>query len=441
MNRLKVIAFGAAAALCVLQCTGNQGKCNTNADCTGGAICDPVAHVCVGSGNDAGTDAGGGDSGSVDAGTDAGSDAGLVSLSTLCTSYLGSYCAWLTRCGYVANDTTCLGLITQGIDETSCLFSYKQAVKHGRATFDASAATTCFNAISTTLACNFNPLLDPSSCPTLTNFFLVGSVADGDACYLSAECSAQSFCTARNIATCPGVCTPRSGVGAAVSYSDQCLSPLYDYNGHCSALVPTQASCAPDAGASYTQTCVPGDFCDSAQACLPTFGVGQSCATDSFGCQSPLRCNSSMICEAPHPAGTDCSVSNFCQEDLTCLPALADGGGGKTCTARAASNPCLGDQDCPPNYWCSGAITGTMFGSCIAAGSAGVGCTQLDNCKNGLFCNSTGQCAQPVGFGAACDGSPKSGSSCLSAEGLDCTLGDAGYTCVPQSGVCYDYAP
>jgi hypothetical protein len=433
MKRLKVGAFSAAAALCVFQCTTAQGTCNTNADCTGGALCDPSAHVCVGGGGDGGPR----DSGSADAGSDAGIDAGLPTIDTFCASYFAAYCAWFTRCGYMASSATCLALTLGEIPPSACVFPDQQAVKHGRATFDAASAAACFNALSTTAACGQDPSTD-SACAGFINIFLVGSVADGNPCYLSSECAATSYCTARTTSTCPGVCTPRSGLGAAVTYTEQCLAPFYDYNGHCSTLVPDQGSCAPDGGATFNQTCVSSDFCNGTQVCAQPLTAGQSCATNQ--CLFPLFCNTSSICEAPQPVGSDCSALGLCQLDLTCLPALPDGGGGKTCMTRGASNPCLSDQDCPAQYWCSGYITGSKFGNCIAAGAAGVGCTLQDQCKYPLFCDSTGHCAQQVGYGAVCDLNAKSGSSCVYGQGLDCTAGDAGGTCT-HSGSCLDLAP
>jgi hypothetical protein len=367
----------------------------------------------------------------------------LVTLEAFPREFYYAYCAYLARCNAVHSESDCKAILEPAITSTNAFYRTKQAVRHNRGAFNAEGATECLKGFRETGECIF----DNGSitfCPGFKTEFLTGTVATGAQCFTHAECTSDSYCTAETLSVCPGTCTPRLPAGATVSNDAQCRDGHYKYDTFCSPLVVSGGSCAPIASSSTKQKCVPNNFCNTSNICTPIRKIGESCApTNGTECGALMQCSSvTSKCESFVGPGADCSAASgrTCLADLACIPATASSST-KSCRVRAPDVPCFSELECGPGYTCIGASSGSVFGTCIAKGAIGVGCTKADQCQTNLFCDSTGHCAVPAKYGQACDATPTDGSSCENLDSLACASdGAGGHKCQRGTG-CNDFAP
>ncbi len=159
----------------------------------------------------------------------------------------------------------------------------------------------CLAALS---SCDADHPLSLDSAPCRAVFR--GSSPLGGSCSRPEDCASDARCAAG--ATCPGICTARTPVGATCKSSDECD----DHDG--------------------IVRCVYGDTASTCQRI--TFqspaALGQSCTWDTYGATTIVPCAvgafcaladqaaSTGVCKAPAAANGACSVGDVCAGDQYC---------------------------------------------------------------------------------------------------------------------------
>lgn len=227
-------------------------------------------------------------------------------------------------------------------------------VANDNVVFDAAAAATCIEALSTA-SCVTNTFgFADTAAVDACDGVLTGSVANGGGCALAIECAdttASCFGTDEN--GCGGTCTPRAAIGEACTASD-CVDGASCSEGVCVALRP---------------------FVAAGEACDPRADV----CVDGFQCIDE-------VCAAVNIAdvGEACSQTEYCINQSTKNACVDD-----VCTAR----PGVGDA-------CTGACDAEAAfcgddGVCAALGTTGAACDSSSACSVELTCTD-GACAAVV---------------------------------------------
>ncbi len=225
-----------------------------------------------------------------------------------------------------------------------------------------------------------------------------GTVADGGACTINAECRSLACFGA----SCPGSCGPRHAAGEACSSADHCQAGLACVGSKCAARKAWGAPCATgDVCASFTMcTTKP----DGSKACLPfgasyTRAAGQTCASTEDLCQTGLACRANVdatgrsiwpgTCVAPVAAGADCGDANpdMCPEGHYCV--IVAGTGRGTCETE----PVVGEA-CGLQY------------NFVSRCASGLSCVD-DVCRepkvNGTACLTPEECASENCVDGSCE--------------------------------------
>ena len=298
------------------------------------------------------------------------------------------------------------------------------SVAAGRLRLDPAAAQRCLDSTDSR-TCGF---IDS---PTLECLHvLVGTVAGGQPCLFSSECTSGSCERVNN--ACPGKCAALAAKGAPCGAPDGSCDPTSSFcnaESICSAFLADGERCSPNIGAKQCQT---GSYCASVGtgrcelghlcSCQPLGEVDAPCLSVD-ACRGGLTCVEN-VCRPPSKRGEACDplAGAFCESPLACIPSLADGGAG-TCGDRLAVNAGCFGSECGPELLCvpsnpdAGAAAG---GSCRPVPKAGEPCLEDVGCADGAHC-VLGQCkAYPP-----CDGTNGS-DGCLSnlqslPNGAPCT--------------------
>lgn len=190
--------------------------------------------------------------------------------------------------------------------------------------------------------------------------------------------------------------------------------------------------------------CGGGDGVCQDGECEELGDAGEACF---IGCKSGLHCNSSDRCAALLAAGEACFVSDDCIAGAVCSGGVCkvtvatgetcDGthlcGEGSRCVSGTCSNAvisCAEDAECFAGESC----IGEYASECRAPGGVGARCSYIDECDDGLGCDTTGsswgvgECVPlPANVGDDC-----SHTSFCSA-GLSCA--NDTYTCILPPGL------
>lgn len=286
-----------------------------------------------------------------------------------------------------------------------------EAVEDGVVTYHPERVAECYELITTSDCTLFQETQDfRDICPIFS-----GTVADGDACILTAECetpgaqcSNDAVCGVDEIC-CKNTCTAPATVGNACDF---------DVN------------------------CIPGAHCVD-DVCR-TGEIGQQC--DSDDCDHGNWCNNGF-CDAEVATGADCIHDDQCPGTEFCLGDDLLGSDLGLC-GRAEQ---VGDQ-CDGNclaHLCEQADDAEL-GTCIDLGGEGDDCSSVD-CLPQFYCNAFDECALRGDVGEECDDEDgcRPGQFCtieitLEAEGV-CSLRlpdgeecSEGEQC--QGGLCYEDA-
>jgi hypothetical protein len=275
-------------------------------------------------------------------------------------------------------------------DVFSTVRSLRESILIGRSTLDFDVLTC--------LQEGTRPA-DVEACGIVT----MPNTAPGGVCYLDDECIGGSC----ELATCPGICVARGGLGAACTGSSECQSHLSCRSGLCAG--------RGGAGDPCTAGCESGLFCDATSTCRPLQGEGAACASD-FECARDLYCPAGTCASLPAEGETcrDRFNEPRCDGDLRCVDSVcrAPNAEGATCTATA---------EC---YWGSRCLAGT----CQPIFGLGDVCDRSDQCVSGASCHAS-RCVPSPDVGEAC----QPGDRCLRGEcdGTTCVARVFGAPCEP----------
>lgn len=190
--------------------------------------------------------------------------------------------------------------------------------------------------------------------------------------------------------------------------------------------------------------CGGGDGVCMSDECAELGDSGDACFV---GCKTGLHCDSSERCAAFLEAGEACDRSDDCEPGATCTSGVCKVtvltgetcdetracGEGRRCVSGTCSNAvisCSEDAECFSGETC----VGEYASECRAPGGLGARCSYIDECDDGLGCDTTGsswgvgECVTlPGNVGDDCNGA----SFC--AAGLSCASDT--YTCILPPGL------
>jgi hypothetical protein len=321
----------------------------------------------------------------------------------------------------------------------------QRAVASGRAKYDGRKARTCLDQ---------SPFRNPSNCwgpsasvdlkvrlraifrgapgpPDCTQIF-TGTVADGEACDLDAECANQKCI--RDTCKCAQTIPP----GGPCRPHDFCPTGGFTFCGVCPAGTrctrggATLPTCQPpgplkSAGAAcfYDDDCQDALFCVAGQCSTP-LALGASCDAAGDGCGIDLYCK---------PTDPSQSSPAVCAARLDAGAACADWGYQVSCEPSFQSNG-LAALDCKGNQMCAGGLRDSLGhlvtpAQCATPQGVGGPCTRpaagapnpdTMGCYLGLVCDpATSRCARPPRAGRPCiDGLCDWGTAFCNACGGTC---------------------
>lgn len=399
-----------------------------------------------------------GDGGRADAGApptrdggSPGSDGGLP-FARACDTLLAERCAYLVRCGLLADDAASLEACHSGLTATWCgPTTWPGHVAVGTLRYDALHGQACAEAFATRACGEWRTL--PDACHRLTQPAVLlrqpcydgfdeclegvcrGAACPrlcqprgqlGEACRVSADCRSSLFCRPSLTMPGSGQCAARGPVGSPCEADSHCLDGHYCLEGLCRLLPAVGASCpggrcvdsawcAPDADAGACRgrkglgAACDGDECEATLVCDPLssacaeakVGAGNPCSPVQL-CQAGLTCvgltsDSAGLCLSPQELGAACAQSGDCRAHLACLP----GDGGRACSPRLADGaPCAEDRHCLASSHC-------VAGRCAPLPLPGEPCATSHRCRWGL-CREVPRtdagwvCGALLGAGEAC---------------------------------------
>ena len=324
----------------------------------------------------------------------------------------------------------------------------RRAVASGRAKYDGRKAKVCLDQ---------SPFRNPANCwgpsapldlrvrlraishggrPSECAQVFTGSVADGGACYLDADC-ANEKCLRD---TCPGRCAHTVPPGAPCRAYDFCPPP--------------------NTGFTVCDVCPAGTRCTPNGVTLPTCQPPGLPKSTGAACFYDDECQSGLLCLAGHcstglASGGSCGpTDDNCGLDLYCNPTDPSQSTLGTCAARLdAGATCddggfqincalpirfygLASLSCKGNQMCAGVVRDSKGqviaqGHCAAPQGVGAPCARpatgspdpgTMGCSFGLVCDpATSKCARPPPAGQPCvDGICDWGTAYCNACGGTC---------------------
>ncbi|MGA9521981.1 MAG: Dickkopf N-terminal cysteine-rich domain-containing protein [Myxococcaceae bacterium] len=234
-----------------------------------------------------------------------------------------------------------------------------KSIASGRLTYDAAEAEACLTALGSATCTDIYARLNPAVCDKV----LAGTVPKGGACYDTADCAGDAFCTADS-RTCPGVCKARVPADGTCAADDLCVSGHECVSGVCTPVSTSNLGAVGAACGGGTAGCKPSLACDARTGtCVPVVREGQAC---SFG-------------------GSTCELFTYCAEVRnTCT---RWGSAGQECGVIMVGTE-YEYAGCAAGAWCDTAA-GEQRGKCAVAKDPGRACTSSEECKTGLCVGGT----------------------------------------------------
>lgn len=238
--------------------------------------------------------------------------------------------------------------------------SLHDSVERGRVQLHADSLERCYKD-TRELGCAIHTERLPSSCEAA----LQGTVKEGKACSIGADCTGQTFCPA---SACPRVCTAQRAAAGSCERDEECRSGLICVQGACAAPAAVGEACAGSSkGVCALGTSCVGSTTDQAGKCVANADVqvgdvgdvctpggtlckeGLSCAYDgdqAFNCQEAAESGASCHLALP----TQCPTSEYCTaEDVTsegqCAALPKDGAACVLGSECAGGHVCLREAD------------------------------------------------------------------------------------------------
>jgi hypothetical protein len=311
---------------------------------------------------------------------------GHVTLTELPALYARAYCDAQRACAgdvlevFLAGEDCEANVETAIADEIPRI---EQAIAAGKMRYDGTKVQACVDELRSR-GCLVGTD-DPVECTNASD----GTVAEGDACSMSAECAGgNTYC--KTDATCPGRCAVREAAGGPCRRNSECAAGLQCSEATRRCYAPAAAGAACDAGAPKCRddlVCVGADE-DSGQSgqCRSfadafSLDTGAACLIDAPFCKADLRCviesgaPLTTRCAAPVASGAPCKLAlpDVCPGDQYCRAATDTVDG--VCTAKPGNGqPCaapgIGDDPiCAPGTRCDGGTCRTrqrLGGTCAA---------------------------------------------------------------------------
>ncbi|MGA9521763.1 MAG: hypothetical protein WBV82_09875, partial [Myxococcaceae bacterium] len=252
--------------------------------------------------------------------------------------FIEALCRREARCGAYQDAGACQGHQTSPKWFENFVSPLDRALELSRVVIDEAGVPSCFAELES-LSCDTRAVsvTDVASCAAA----LRGTQVAGERCLSWLECAASDFCD--DSATCPGICTPRFGLGEPA---------------------PSAAMCQVGLRLASDSTCQP--FAE----------VGESCG-DKWDCAADLYC-AQGTCAPLKLEGAHCTSSLECSVYLFC-------GNGGTCQQHPVlGEPCIGlckfDFSCDSNTYAGP-------GTCAARNATGGACWTWLDCVDGLDCH------------------------------------------------------
>lgn len=418
------------------------------------------------------------DAGGPDSGVQPMTDGGIIPVDgglnpgEACAVLNESRCAYLARCGLIANNAQSRLECARGFEATWCgPLTWPAHVARGTLRYDPLRAEACSESFFTQACGEWMTLSD--SCQR----FLLPRVPLGEGCYDGFVECADGVCRG---SSCPRTCQPRALLDEICTVDGDCrsglycrLSPFLPSVGQCAAYGANGAACASNAeclddllciaqqcralplpgGSCLEGLCSAPGFCEGvgdAGVCLARKDEGAACLegqcltslvcdplrgvcvriqlSSGDACSLAQKCPvgevclggsalSTGVCHAPQPEGEPCLVHRDCQAHLACQSA----DGGSTCQRRAAAGAsCPTTQTCQTSAVCAASV-------CTELPLPGESCAETRACRWGL-CRDL---ANSSDGGAVCGSLLSGARPCTRPE--ECSSGQcAGGTCVAR---------
>jgi len=289
--------------------------------------------------------------------------------------FVTELCTINVACGSMPDMATCRASLQI---ETTDLLTVKADIAAGKIRYDGAKAGACLDYAHRLYSsgCTRSATADTSG-NDACEVVLVGTVANGGACFLSTEC-ASARCQQADTA-----CLPAHQCCAGTCVAKPAPIPA---GADCSASLPDQ-------------NCAEGSYClttatSTTPTCLvPSKVVGTPCSS-LFDCASPL------FCDADPSTGTG-----------TCQRAAASGA---ACNSDVLFGSCDDLRE----------VCSTATGTCTPRGAVGAACDPLQT----LSCLSYAEC-----IGSTCVALSPERGACNATDGPGC-LGDL--ECSPSTSTC-----
>jgi hypothetical protein len=396
---LECVVLG--SAVCIACSGGGSGGGGSGGVGGGNGDAGTTVDAGTGGGTDAGTGGGtdAGTGGATDAGTGGGTDGGTVGggggdLGAFCSGLGSALSNVFTQC--LKATPAFISTFKTAFSPASCA-SLATAASSGRIHFDPAKAAACTSAIQ---AAGSNCPGYETAVDTVCQSAVTGTVANGGACFSSADCAAG---TCDLGATCPGACLAFATQGQACDPVKAVCSPGLTCD-------TTTSTCKAISGVGGPCPCLAGEYCDTGTTtCLAKVATGP--------CASGDECAFGSVCVQGQCAryvavGTACNgtaETSACGIGSYCDP------GTSTCLAW----PLVG-QSCASFPVCQTGYCDPATSICTAPKATGAACTSPLQCQSGDYCDLVGDktCKTEKANGAAC------------AQSFECQSG----TCT--SGVC-----
>ena len=293
-------------------------------------------------------------------------------LDAFLSQFMNVLCKLDVSCGSIPDMPTCEASLQSDSTEFATL---RADIASGKVRYDGAKASACIDYFNHIYGgpCTRSALgaVNTTTGSEACSEFLVGSVADGGACFSAFEC-ASSNCTqadttcARSRQCCPGTCAAKP-------------TPI-PVGGDCSAPLPGQ-------GCATGAACLPSGSLETCQ--VPAKALGAACAT-VYDCASPLFCaldaaGGTGTCQPAVSTGAPCNtvvsfgacddLRDYCDKTTaTCTRLMAVGA-----PCDTAQRNCIGYASC-------------LGGTCVAMSPERGAC----DTTNGPTCLGDLECSAPT---------------------------------------------
>lgn len=309
-----------------------------------------------------------------------GFDLGNVDIEDAPEAVRRSFCHFYAKCGLFPDEASCLASNSLPFDLDPSLVA---AVRAGRVKYDGRKLGDCYeqfgNATCDRTDADGRHLL--AGCDGA----IAGTVGDGGACAVAAECI-SGVC---NIVDCPDACCPGTCVGGTMPDLEagldevcggmvQCELGTSCSNNICVALVPAGSRCISSTECDYGLGCA-----GTPRTCRTLPLLGEPCAADTACRDEGQYCNTTtLVCTQVGLPGDACSAAARCSSFYECDPSAMQ------CARGAAVG-----EACTSTSQCFDFGTYCKADVCAPVEATGTACADDEACAS-AFCGPADTCAE-----------------------------------------------